>query len=174
MTLPIQRTHAPSRPGVSHWRWIFWSFVLGVCLLVMPFRAVRVVGRSMLPTLHDGQSVLVDREYYRLTGLFRGDLVVVHHEGENWVKRLAGLPGDRLALVYGPNGTIDGVLNLSTGLTPPPGARIITVRPDHLFILGDNLAISKDSRITGPLPLAELIGVVRAPTMGRVFPLPRD
>jgi signal peptidase I len=139
----------------------------------MPFRAVRVVGNSMVPTLRAGQSVLVDRWYFRLTGLFRYDLVVVRHGRENWIKRLAGLPGDRLALVYGPEGTIDGVLNLSTGRIPPPGSRVITVPPGHLFVLGDNMAISMDSRITGPLPLTELIGVVRTPTMGRVFPLPR-
>jgi signal peptidase I len=138
----------------------------------MPFRAVRVVGNSMIPTLHAGQSVLVDRWYYRLTGLFRYDLVVVRHGGENWIKRLAGLPGDRLALVYGPQGTIDGVLNLSSGRIPPPGARIIVVPPGRLFVLGDNMAISMDSRITGSLPLTELIGVVRTSTMGRVFPLP--
>ena len=99
--------------------------------------------------------------------------MVVRHEGENWVKRLVGLPGDRLALVYGPEGTINGVFNLNSGLGPPPGARIITVPPEHLYVLGDNLAVSQDSRITGPLPLTELIGVVRTPTMGRVFPLPR-
>ena len=169
----MQAARISARPAISHWRWSFWSFVLGACLLVMPFRAVRVVGSSMDPTLHDGQRVLVDRWYYRLTGLFRYDLVVVRHEGENWVKRLVGLPGDRLALVYGPEGTINGVLNLNSGLGPPPGARIITVPPEHLYVLGDNLAVSQDSRITGPLPLTELIGVVRTPTMGRVFPLPR-
>jgi signal peptidase I len=166
-------TRSPSLPAVSPWRWGFWSFVLGLCLLVVPFRAVRVVGSSMFPTLRDGQQVLVDRWYYRLTGLFRNDLIVVHHEGETWVKRLVGLPGDRLALVDSPDGTIDGVLNLTTGLTPPTGARIITIPPDHLYVLGDSMGVSKDSRITGPLPLTELVGVVRTPTMGRVFPLPR-
>lgn len=163
----------PSPPAVSHWRWGFWSFVLGACLLVLPFRVVRVVGHSMEPTLHDGEWVLVDRWYYQRTGLFRYDLIVVQHDGENWVKRLVGLPGDRLALVYGPEGTLERVLNLNTRLTPPPGDRILTVPPGHLYLLGDNLAVSKDSRIVGPLPLSELLGVVRTPTMARVFPLPR-
>jgi signal peptidase I len=160
------------RPVISHWRWGFWSFVLGAALLVVPFRAVRVVGSSMFPTLRDGQQVLVDRAYYRLTGLFRYDLVVLRHDGETWVKRLVGLPGDRLALVYGPEGSIDGVLNLQSRLPPPPGALILTVPPRHLYVLGDNMPVSKDSRSVGPIPLAELIGVVRTPTMGRVFPLP--
>jgi signal peptidase I len=160
------------RPAVSHWRWGLWSLVLGAALLVAPFRAVRVVGSSMFPTLHDGQQVLVDRAYYRLTGLFRYDLVVVRHNGENWVKRLVGLPGDRLALAYGPEGGIDGVVNLQSGLTSPPSAVVVTVPPGQLYIVGDNLPVSKDSRTVGPIPLAELIGVVRSPTMGRVFPWP--
>ena len=163
---------SPSRPAVSHWRWGFWSFVLAVSLMVLPFRSVRVVGSSMFPTLRDGQRVLVDRDYYRLTGLFRNDVVVIHHGDENWIKRLVGLPGDRLALVPGPNGSGDEVLNLQGGRPAPPGAAIVTVPPGHLYLLGDNLPVSKDSRIVGPIPLSELVGVVRTPTMGRIFPLP--
>lgn len=167
--------HPSSRAVTSHWRWALWSLVLGVCLLVLPFRVVGVVGHSMEPTLHDGQRVLVDRAYYRLTGLFRYDLVVLRRGDENWIKRLIGLPGDRLALVADPDGTIKRVLNLT--LNPaaplPSGIRIILVPSGYLYIVGDNMAVSKDSRMVGPLPAAELLGVVRTPTMARVFPLPR-
>lgn len=172
--MSIRARIAGSQPRVlvPIWRWGFWSFMLGAVLIVAPFRRVQVVGHSMDPTLHNGEMVLVDRIYYRLTGLYRMDLVVMHHDGEDWVKRLVGLPGDRIALVYGPDGTIDGVLNLHSGLQPPSRARIITIPPDRLFILGDNMAVSKDSRITGPLPVSELLGVVRTPLMVRAFPAP--
>lgn len=140
--------------------------------MVLPFRGVRVVGNSMFPTLHDGQRVLVDRAYYRLTGLFRYDLVVLHHDGEYWVKRLVGLPGDRLALLYGQDGGVDGVMSLQSGLAPPPGARLLTIPPGCLYVLGDNLPVSKDSRSVGPISESELVGVVRTATMGRIFPLP--
>jgi signal peptidase I len=162
-----------SRPtGMSHWRWGFWVLTVGAVLMVAPFRRVKVVGHSMMPTLHAGQSVLVDRLYWRVTGLYRMDLVVLRHNGEHWVKRLVGLPGDRIALVYGPEGTIVGVLNLHSRLPVPPGARIVTIDPGHLFVIGDNMASSQDSRTAGPLPLTELLGVVRTPTMGRSFPPP--
>ncbi len=156
----------------SHWRWGLWLLLLGAALLLSPFRVVRVVGRSMLPTLQPGQALLVDQRYFRLTGMFPNDLVVVRHDAEIWIKRLVGLPGDRIALLYGRDGTIDGVLNLRSGRTPPPGARTLTVPPDHLFVLGDNLPVSHDSRAAGPLPLADLIGIVRTPTLGRYFPPP--
>jgi signal peptidase I len=160
------------RPAVSHWRWGFWSFVLGAVIMGLPFRGVSVIGNSMFPTLQDGQRVLVDRAYYRLTGLFRNDIVVLQHDGETWVKRLIGLPGDRLALLYGTEGEIESVVNLQNGSAPPPGSRIITVPPNYLYVLGDNPPVSHDSRSVGPLPLTDLIGVVRTRTLGRVFPLP--
>jgi signal peptidase I len=161
-------THRP----VSHWRWGFWIFLLGAVLLLSPFRVVRVVGLSMVPTLRPGQALLVDRWYYRLTGVFRNDLVVMRHGDEFWIKRLVGLPGDRIALVYGPDGMIDGVLNLHSGLRPPPGAQFITVPPGRLFILGDNMSISQDSRVAGPLPMTDLLGIVRTTTLGRFWAPP--
>jgi signal peptidase I len=164
---------APKPRGVSHWRWGFWILLLGAVLIMAPFRVVRVVGYSMVPTLRPGQSLLVDKLYFRLTGMYRNDLVVMHHNGEMWIKRLVGLPGDRIALVYGPDGTIDGVLNLSSRLAPPPGARIVTVPPGHLFILGDNMSISQDSRVTGPLPVSELVGIVRTTRLGRFWAPPQ-
>jgi signal peptidase I len=159
-------------PRVSHWRWGFWILLLGAALILSPFRVVRVVGDSMLPTLQPGQALLVDRFYYRMTGMFRNDVVVMDHDGERWIKRLVGLPGDQIALVYGSDGDIEGVLNLHSGLQPPPGARIVTLRPGHLFILGDNMAISKDSRSAGPLPISELLGIVRTTRLGRFWPPP--
>jgi signal peptidase I len=163
---------AASPHGISHWRWGFWILLLGAVVILAPFRVVRVVGNSMIPTLHPGQALLVDKLYYRLTGMYRNDLVVMQHDGEMWIKRLVGLPGDRIALVYGPDGSIDSVLNLQSGLQPPSGARLWTVPPAHLFILGDNMAISKDSRVTGPLPSSELLGIVRTTTLGRFWPPP--
>lgn len=159
--------------GVSHWRWGFWALLLGAVLIMAPFRVVRVVGYSMVPTLQPGQALLVDRFYFRLTGMFRNDLVVMQHDGEMWIKRLVGLPGDRIALVYGPQGTIDGVMNLRAGLQPPPNARVWSVPPGQLFVLGDNMAISKDSRTAGPIPMSELIGIVRTTSLGRFWPPPR-
>src|SRR5436190_20464418 len=101
MTLSGTAVAAKSSGSSSHWRWGLWILLLGAALLLAPFRVVRVVGYSMLPTLRPGQALLVDKWYYRLTGMFRNDLVVMHHNGEFWIKRLVGLPGDHIALVYG-------------------------------------------------------------------------
>jgi signal peptidase I len=165
---------AASRGGFSWaiWRWGLWLLLLGAVLILSPFRVVRVVGQSMLPTLQPGQALLVDQRYFRLTGMFRNDLVVIHHNGETWIKRLVGLSGDQIALAYGPDGSIDRVLNLHSGLTPPPDAQIITVPPQHLWVLGDNMPVSQDSRIAGPIPLSDLVGIVRTITMGRYFAPP--
>jgi signal peptidase I len=152
--------------------WGFRAFALGAFLLITPFRVVGVVGNSMWPTLHDGQRLMVDLWYYRLTGLHHYDLVVLRHDGETWVKRLVGLPGDRIALFDGPDGDIAAVQNLGPTEAPPPHSRPLTVPAEHLYVVGDNMPVSKDSRIVGPLPLSDLLGVVRTSTFGRTFPLP--
>jgi signal peptidase I len=161
-----------ARSSFSPLRWGISMLALGSFLLITPFRVVRVVGNSMWPTLQNGQALLVDLGYYRLTGLRRGDVVVLRHGDENWVKRLVGLPGDRLALLYGTAGDIEGVIPLAPGKPPATRGSVITIPPEHLYVLGDNMEVSKDSRIVGPLPFSELLGVVRTTAFARSFPLP--
>src|SRR5262249_22073131 len=126
------------RPGVSPLRWGVRSLALGTFLLITPFRVGQVVGNSMWPTLRDGRRVLVDVWYYRLTGLHQGDLVVLRHGEENWVKRLVGLPGEQIALFYNVDGDIVGVQSLLPGHAPPPRTQVMTIPADRLYILGDN------------------------------------
>jgi signal peptidase I len=155
-------------------------------VLVKPFR---IPSQSMEPTLDVGQRVLVDRVSLRFSDPGRGDIVVfnppagadqnqcgVDHaarqacpqptEGEsdtNFIKRVVGLPGDRLSvrdgLVYIDGEPLDepyvredatcGLCNLR---------REITIPPDHFFMMGDNRGASADSREWGPIPGDSIIG----------------
>jgi len=77
-------------------------YLLGLLLIVVvamaPFRPLKVSGISMEPTLRDGETYLLDHLYWRLGGVRRGDIVVVKHGEEKWVKRLVGMPRDRLQI----------------------------------------------------------------------------
>ena len=76
-----------------------------VILLFVNFVAhpVRVDGRSMYPTLKDGEFGFTNVGGVLLNGVERGDIVVVTMEEEgqktHWVKRVIGLPGDTVSCV---------------------------------------------------------------------------
>ena len=58
----------------------------------------------MLPTLCDGESVLVVRPGSRWTRINRGDLVIFEHpngQGEVYIKRVVGLPGEDIKIARG-------------------------------------------------------------------------
>jgi hypothetical protein len=74
----------------------FWSLLVGVVLICVPFKRVVVWGNSMHPTLKDGESYLVDRGYWRLTGLQRDDIVVFRLANDELCRiRRARRPGVR-------------------------------------------------------------------------------
>jgi inner membrane protease subunit 1 len=100
-------------------------------------RRVVVQDHSMEPGLLPGDRLYVDTRAYRRKGPARGDIVVVRDPDDprRWLlKRVAGLPGDRLP------GTLAPV---------PTGC---------LFLLGDRSADSRDSRAFGPVPYHRLVG----------------
>ena len=76
-----------------------------VILLFVNFVAhpVRVDGKSMYPTLKDGEFGFTNVGGVLLNGVERGDIVVVtmDEDGQktHWVKRVIGLPGDTVSCV---------------------------------------------------------------------------
>src|SRR5438093_7771020 len=65
---------------------------------------VQVHGTSMLPTLQNGEYVLVDTLSYRLHAPERGDIIIFHppvDPGEDYVKRVIALPGDVIRVTKG-------------------------------------------------------------------------
>jgi signal peptidase I len=140
---------------------------LGIQVFVaQPFR---IQQESMEPTVRPDQYVLVDKLTPRLTGYARGDIVVFQppstwaDPGTEFIKRIVGLPGERLALrggaVY-----VDGRLlaepYLGAGLrTDAIGSeQAWTVPPGEVFVMGDNRPDSADSRVFGPVPIASITG----------------
>jgi signal peptidase I len=140
---------------------------------------VLVEGDSMRPTLLPGQRVAVgplDRPPRR------GDLVVVRRgaassrstgapplgspdpSGLEVVKRVVGLPGERVRLVAG-RLEVDGLEVAEPYLGGATGdeARDLDLRlgEDQYLVLGDHRAASTDGRDFGPVPAAALTGRVR-------------
>jgi signal peptidase I len=132
------------------------ALVLGVCcgigaLTLVTLRRrlllVTVSGRSMEPTLRHGDRVLVRRAGVR--AMRAGRLAVMAAPagmGQDWmVKRVVAVPGDPVPY---------------DRIPAPTGARHRAVPADRLVVLGDNLAVSLDSRRFGYVHARQLLGVV--------------
>lgn len=143
---------------------------LAMALLQTFVVQVNVVrGASMEPSLRDGDRLVVDRLGCAVGEVRRGDVVVMRSpldRAVDYVKRVAGVAGDRVALRAG---------RLFVNDAPGDAAGCILDRADvpetrvpdgHVFVLGDNRPVSADSRAFGLVPCALLHGVVRA----RVWP----
>lgn len=122
-----------------------------------------IAGTSMAPTLGSGDHVLVER-VSRVTAWRRGDVLAFRAPGGVlMVKRLAGLPGDRVSMR-------DGLLVVNGGQVVEPyvdhGAvdgvyyGPVRVPAGHVLMLGDNRGDSIDSRRFGPVPNSSVHGRV--------------
>src|SRR6266542_4142687 len=129
------------------------SVLLGVAARRARLEPVLVQGESMRPTLEPGQRVAV------------GAVVVLRRPGREVVKRVVGLPGERVRLVGG-RLEVDGrELPEPYVAGPPPGQGAVELDVqlgrDELLVLGDSRGHSTDGRSFGPVRGDDLTGVVR-------------
>lgn len=171
---------------ISNWfvSWILIPAALILFLHYFIFSAYHVVGSSMVPTLHDSDYLIiakVDKTLSQLRGKTyipaRGEIVVFHYPKQpnlDFVKRVAGLPGDRVVIkdgvvrIYTPNGQeinpdskhqIEGTYTQGDISDQPID---IVIPEGNLFVLGDNRTPngSSDSREWGLLPTSDVVGNV--------------
>lgn len=122
---------------------------------------VRGVGVSMQPTIEQGDLMFVNRLSYRWREPARGDIVAVRVAGGSvvYVKRLLGLPGDRIAFV-------EGVLWRNGEPVDEPYARRredwrlreATLGANDYFVVGDNRSMPMAQHDFGTTTRARLIG----------------
>ena len=146
----------------------------------------------MSPTVQPGDRFLVDKLWFNRNRIHRGGVVVYRSGGPGsplLIKRVAGLPGDEIE-IRNERVFVNGAeWNDPHAVFKGPLPRVLLPRvvdlanygpekvpPDCCFVLGDNRRMSYDSRMTGPIPLSKLYGVVRLIYWSRevTFPDPND
>jgi signal peptidase I len=154
------------------------AIVIALLIHVFLAQATRVYGQSMEPNLHTNERLVIEKFSYHFHGPRRGDVVVLRDPGgtpELLIKRVVGLPGERVTLADG-KVYIDGAPLKEPYLnqTTQGGGHSWVVPPLSVFVMGDNRSASRDSRIFGPVPLEELIGraLFRYWPLGEVGPVP--
>lgn len=158
--------------------WLALMVVLVLVLRNFVLGTVYVKGSSMEPNFYHGDLVFLNKLAVRLGTPERGDVVIcrLHEDGteENIIKRVIGLPGDEVNIVWnGDSEDVEYFLYLNGELVEEPflGEPMMTagnqdypyiVAEDSFFVMGDNRNASTDSRrvSVGAIAKEDLVGKV--------------
>lgn len=111
---------------------LFFFVILG------NYKLVIINGNSMLPTLPNGSYAIVDKNLYKLFEINKGDIMLFKIDQEEVVKKIAGFPNEIIEIEN----------------------ENLTLAGDEVFIIGENLPESIDSRSYGPINIKQIIGKV--------------
>ncbi len=159
---------------------LIYIVLILVCVFWVPEHVIQrtvVKGESMENTLHNGESLLVNKLSYKFGDPKRYDIIVFYPYGrevdEYYVKRIYGLPGETIQingddiLINGEkieDGHAKNSMDESGTATEP-----LKLADDEYFVLGDNRKVSLDSRDPdlGPIKRENIAGHV----VLRIWPL---
>ncbi|GDX61907.1 signal peptidase I [Candidatus Levyibacteriota bacterium] len=149
---------------------IVLAFSIFLIVYAWLFRPFEVSGKSMHPTFHDGEYVITNLIGLKFNNLNRGDVIVFKapkDKDKDFIKRIIGLPGDKIKLLENEIYINDKKINesaylgidikTSEGIFLKEGSSI-TVPSENYFVCGDNREYSSDSREWGFVTKEAIIG----------------
>ena len=137
--------------------------IIAWLLIAFVVQAFYIPSSSMEPTFEPGDRIFVNKFIYRFREPKRQELVVFKYPENpehNFVKRIIGLPGDKVKIE-------DGEVYVNGEPLSEPYVEkkdrddypVTEVPDDHYFVLGDNRFNSQDSRYWGFVPRENLVGL---------------
>ena len=141
----------------------FIGYIITFAIIIVIFTFIvafhPIAGNSMVPTLEEGNIVVVNKFYKHLFDLKRNQIVIVKKDSKTYIKRVIGLPGEN---IYFKKNTLyikdkgfkeeflaNDVTTYDYKLTDYCGEELCKdgkIPKDYYFVLGDNRNDSKDSR----------------------------
>jgi len=163
---PVSAATEPSGLGtLRNWvRDLFFALVFSFFIILFVYQPVKVEGGSMEPGLEDQERIVINKLVYRMESIERGDIVVFHYPRDtrkSFIKRVIGLPGDRIRIAYGHVFVNDQLIPESYVPSDFLDARSypqIVVPENSYFVLGDHRCASNDSREFGPVMRSYIYG----------------
>jgi signal peptidase I len=137
--------------------------IIGIASVVFGWILVplRLTGISMLPTYQDGALNFANRAAYWIGEPARGDVVAIRMAGLHafYVKRIIGMPGERIEIVAGTVTINNEVLieptvvrRASWNLAP------VTLAPGEFFVVGDNRSMKIENHDLGRVMRRRIVG----------------
>lgn len=175
IVIAVRTRSLVAKPYNRWWMYLLWiiaasalcSLVVNTRGMLFGFETYRIPSIAMTPTLDNGDLIMVDAWRYGRSEAAVGDIVVFRHEsGVNYVKRIVGLPNDRLEIRQGiviRNGAPLVEPYLHEPLPDRPYGRDIgplRLGDNEYYVLGDFRDNSQDSRSFGPIDSERIIGRV--------------
>mgnify|MGYP000900391674 FL=1 len=140
------------------------AFIIALLIRGFIFEPISVNGESMVPTLQNGEDLIVLKYPYRFRTPKFGEIIVFKYPSDpryHYIKRVIGLPGDSIEIKDGEvyvNGKQlkEPYINEKTLMD----FKLDKVPENTVFVMGDNRNWSRDSRFSdvGPVPYKNIIG----------------
>ena len=138
-----------------------------VVVLIRTFIVTPVIvsGDSMVPTLKNKQLLLLNKINYKINNIKRFDVVVINLDNKEIIKRVIGLPGEdilyRSNKLYVDGHELENDYNFDTDdFSLKTICNCTKIPEDKYLVLGDNRAVSADSRIIGLIDKKDIEGNV--------------
>ncbi len=137
-----------------------YIIVILAVILIRVFIAtpVRVTGTSMVPTLNSKEVMIMVEITKYFKDYERFQIVVIKTSNVYLIKRVIGLPGEKIkcvdGIIYINNNPLEDIYG--SGVTSDFDEVILDT--DEYFVMGDNREVSQDSRIIGPIKKSNVKG----------------
>ena len=171
----MDESHAPAPVGIpgdtmgqrSAWKWlqeVIVALAISLFIIVFLYQPVKVEGTSMMPGLADQERIFINKYVYRFEAIERGDLIVFRYPvdpGKNYIKRVVGVPGDRVEIFRGAvfvNGNRLQEPYVPENFRDERSMSEIVVPEGEYFVLGDHRDLSSDSRDFGVVGRTAIFG----------------
>lgn len=140
------------------------AFVLALLVQQFMVKPFAIPSPSMVPTLVEGDRVLVNRLVYHFRSPQRGDIIVFHPPGrpgsDPFIKRVVAVGGDTIAVHDGAL-YVNGVAQDEPFIKEHPIVDDFpetTIAQGYVWAMGDNRNNSGDSRVFGPVSEEAIMG----------------
>ncbi len=135
--------------------------IIVVILLIKQFivTPIRVNGASMDDTLKDKDIMILDKISYRFSDIKRFDIVVIKLEDEYIIKRVIGLPKEKVE--YKDNKLYINGKEVKENFSHKEIKDYVLeeeIPDDYYFVVGDNRPVSLDSRVIGLINRKNILG----------------
>ena len=148
------------------------KFLLLVMIIILfkifIFNFILVKGDSMNPKYKNNDFMFLNKIIYKFTPIKRGDVIVLKYKNDDLIKRVIGLPKDKIKVE---NGKLyinnkEYKENYINSYTASEDFDEVTIKNNEYFVMGDNRYNSYDSRRFGPINKKDIMGKVEF----RIFP----